>query len=81
MPSDHSVRAGTLYINAVQKEAEGVYTCLGIGGSGVVLFRADAQLRVMGEWSWVMERDRDQYRQATHKIKDQNQYFALFKGI
>ena len=49
MPEDHSIRAGTLYINAAQQEAEGVYTCLGIGGSGVVLSRANATLRVLGE--------------------------------
>ena len=49
MPNDYSIRSGTLYINAVQKEAEGVYTCLGMGGSGAVLFRADATLQVLGE--------------------------------
>ena len=49
MPVDHSIRSGTLYINAVQKDAEGVYTCLSIGGSGTVLSRADATLRVLGE--------------------------------
>ena len=51
MPEQYVVRDGTLYINNVQKDAEGTYTCLGLGVSGTVLFEADATLRVIGEWT------------------------------
>ena len=49
MPGDYLVRDGTLYINSVQKDAEGSYSCLGVGVSGTVLFEATARLRVIGE--------------------------------
>ncbi|XP_043237332.1 basement membrane-specific heparan sulfate proteoglycan core protein-like isoform X3 [Amphibalanus amphitrite] len=47
MPEQYLVRDGTLYINNVQKEAEGRYTCIGLGASGTVLFEANATLRVI----------------------------------
>ena len=48
MPEQSVLRDGTLYINNVQKDAEGSYTCLGLGPSGTVLFEANATLRVIG---------------------------------
>ncbi|XP_037075728.1 basement membrane-specific heparan sulfate proteoglycan core protein-like isoform X4 [Pollicipes pollicipes] len=47
MPVDHLIRDGTLYINQVQEDAEGTYTCLGLGVSGTVLFEAKATLQVI----------------------------------
>lgn len=50
LPSSHRLQDGVLYINNVQPEDAGEYSCLGIVEGDIILFTASARLAIVGRY-------------------------------